>query len=135
MSNNTAVVTGFFRDVTTDGLYPAVRKHGSENFSWWICGAGDVTPMLPALSDAFRKHLNEDGLRLIPSRMICEGDQVAVEAQSDCTLRDGTVYRNTFCYWLTLSDGRITHLREYLDLNYGSQTIGAILADAFGAPA
>ena len=130
MDTNKAIVAAFFRDVSAKGLQQAARDHGTDDFSWWICGMGDVTEQLPSLSKAFTKIFDERGMVIKPIRMICEGDHVAVEAVTECRLRKGDEYKNTISYWITLSASRIVRLREYFDSAYGQKVIGSALADA-----
>ncbi len=130
MTDNKSIITAFLKDVSTLGMQEAVREHGTHNFSWWICGMGDVTQQLPQLSEAFKKIFDERGMVITPLRMIGDGDYVAVEAMTNSRLRDGTEYKNTISYWMTLSGGKIVSSREYFDSAYGQKVIGAALADA-----
>jgi ketosteroid isomerase-like protein len=130
METNKATVAAFFEDISAKGMLEAVRDHGTDDFSWWICGMGDVTQQLPHLSRAFKKIFDERGMVISPLRMISEGDHVTVEAVTDCRLRNGDEYRNTISHWITLSGSKIASLREYFDGAYGERVIGSALAAA-----
>lgn len=130
MTDNKTIVTAFLKDVSVKGMQEAVREYGTHDFSWWICGMGDVTQQLPQLSEAFKKIFDERGMVITPLRMIGDGDYVTVEALTDCKLRDGTEYKNTLSYWITLSGGKIASSREYFDSAYGQKVIGAALGAA-----
>jgi ketosteroid isomerase-like protein len=132
MDRNKDLVATYFTDMSAKGMQQALREHGTDDFSWWICGIGDMTPHIPRLSAAFDKHFDERRMVINPIRMISEGDEVAVEAVSDSTFRNGNKYQNTICYWITVSGSKIVHVREYLDNVYGAQAIAPILADVFG---
>lgn len=134
MDSNKALVATYFSDMSTKGMQQAIREHGTDDFSWWICGIGDMTPHIPRLSDAFDKHFDERRMLIKPIRMISEGDAVAVEAVSDSTFRNGDKYQNTISYWITVSGSKLVRVREYLDNVYGAQAIAPILADVFGDP-
>jgi ketosteroid isomerase-like protein len=130
MDTNKATVAAFFKDIAAKGMLEAFRVHGTDDFSWWICGMGNVTQQLPYLSGAFKRIFDERGMVITPLRMIGEGDYVTVEAMTDSRLRNGDEYRNTISYWITLSGSRIASVREYFDSAYGERVIGAALATA-----
>ncbi|MGK2912103.1 MAG: nuclear transport factor 2 family protein [Sphingobium sp.] len=130
MHDNKAIVAAFLKEVSTKGMLEAVRTYRSDDFSWWICGMGDVTQQLPHLSAAFQKIFDERGMVITPLRMIGEGDYVAVESLTDCTLHNGEEYKNTISYWITLSDSKIVRISEYFDSAYGQKVIGPALAEA-----
>ncbi|MEM9462759.1 MAG: nuclear transport factor 2 family protein [Myxococcota bacterium] len=56
-----------------------------------------------------------EGMRLTPTGWTAEGDRVAVEIESNGTKANGTVYNNRYHFLVTLRDGKITALREYMD--------------------
>ena len=56
-----------------------------------------------------------DGLRLTPTGWTVEGDRVALEMESYGVRASGTVYNNLYHFLVTLSDDKITALREYMD--------------------
>lgn len=49
------------------------------------------------------------------TRILAEGDVVVVEALGAVTLKSGKAYNNTYCFVITMKDGRMTEVREYLD--------------------
>jgi ketosteroid isomerase-like protein len=130
METNKTTVAAFFRDISAKGMLEAVRDHGTDDFSWWICGMGDVTQQLPHLSEAFKKIFDDRGMVINPLRMISDGDYVTVEAVTDCRLRNGDEYRNTISQWITLSGSKIISLHECFDGSYGERVIGSALATA-----
>ncbi|WP_176598961.1 MULTISPECIES: nuclear transport factor 2 family protein [Sphingobium] len=130
MNDNKAVVTAFLAAVSAKGMMEAVREYGSDDFCWWICGMGDVTPQLPHLSAAFQKIFDGRGMVITPLRLIGEGDYVAVESLTDCRLHNGDEYKNTISHWIALSDSKIVRIAEYFDSAYGQKVIGAALGEA-----
>jgi ketosteroid isomerase-like protein len=51
-----------------------------------------------------------------PTGLVAEGDRVAVEAESEATLKNGKVYRNEYSLVFEfVGDGRISRIREYTD--------------------
>lgn len=64
-----------------------------------------------------------DGLRLTPTGWTVEGDRVAMEMESYGTKANGTVYNNFYHFLVTLKDGKITAIREYMDTLHLKQVL------------
>src|SRR5712671_941422 len=60
----------------------------------------------------------ENGLKMTVSSSIAEGDQLAVEVESAGDLRNGRKYRQQYHFAITLRDGKIAAVREYLDTHH-----------------
>jgi hypothetical protein len=60
----------------------------------------------------------KNGLRMTPTGMVAEGDRVAVEAESYGELANGRVYDQRYHFLMTIRDGRIAEVREYLDTQH-----------------
>lgn len=56
-----------------------------------------------------------DGLEMKVVSSIAEGDRVAVEVESKGDLRNGRQYRQQYHFAITLRDGKIAVVHEYLD--------------------
>ncbi len=56
-----------------------------------------------------------DGLEMTVLSSIAEGDRVAVEVESKGDLRNGRQYRQQYHFAITLRDGKIAVVHEYLD--------------------
>ncbi|MBC2637759.1 MULTISPECIES: nuclear transport factor 2 family protein [unclassified Rhodococcus (in: high G+C Gram-positive bacteria)] len=131
MKQNEQIVTDFFRDMSAKGMQQAVKGYGTDDFTWWINGLGDLTDQIPKLSEAFAKHFDERQMLINPIRMISDGDFVAVEAKSGSRFRNGDAYENAISYWITFSGTKISSLHEYLDNVYGTEALAPILADVY----
>lgn len=59
-----------------------------------------------------------DGMKLTPTGWTVEGDRVALEMESYGELANGKVYNNHYHFLVTVSDGKITALREYMDTHH-----------------
>lgn len=70
-------------------------------------GIGDL---MGTVKEAF-----PEGMRLTPTGWTAEGDRVAVEMESYGKKTNGTVYNNHYHFLVTLRDGKLTALREYMD--------------------
>ena len=57
-------------------------------------------------------------------QLIAEGDKVVAEMQGRSRRKDGKDYNNTYCIILTVHDGKIREMREYLDTELVTQVFG-----------
>jgi len=55
------------------------------------------------------------GLKFHVDNLIAEGDQVVLEGRGEAPKADGGSYDNTYCIVVTIRDGKISQIREYLD--------------------
>ncbi len=60
----------------------------------------------------------KDGLKMTVKGLIAEGDKVAVEVESYGELQNGRVYNNEYHFSMTIRDGKISEVREYLDTQH-----------------
>ena len=58
------------------------------------------------------------GLRMKVHSLIAEGDKVALEVESHGELRNGRVYENQYHALITVRDGRIAEVKEYMDTQH-----------------
>lgn len=65
--------------------------------------------------------------------LIAEGDQVALEGRGEAPKFDGGSYDNTYCIVVTVRDGEILQIREYLDTELATATFGSQLANSWAA--
>jgi uncharacterized protein len=63
-------------------------------------------------------------IRMNLTNVTAENDTVIVEAKGEARTRDGRSYRNTYCFVLTLANGKITESREYMDTQLVKATFG-----------
>lgn len=57
-------------------------------------------------------------MRMTVRGMIAEGVKIAVEVVGDARLRDGRRYQNEYHFLITVRDGKISAVREYLDTQH-----------------
>ena len=62
--------------------------------------------------------------RMIPINALAEGDQVVVEFEGQGRTKDGRDYNNRYCSVFRVVNGRITHIREYLDTDLTRSVFG-----------
>lgn len=127
IAQNKAIVADFF--VTfSKGDVAGVLDRMHDDGSWWVSGAIDgmsgTYPKadLAGLLEGARALYREGALRIEPAVMTAEGDRVAVEARSFATLADGRIYANSYHFLITLRDGQVETVREYMDTIHARET-------------
>ena len=97
----------------------------ADDATWWIAGKPEQQPaagahtkeQMAALLSNMMNQLS-DGLRMTVKGVVAEGDRVAVEVESDGELRNGRRYSQQYHFVLTIRDGKIISVREYLDTQH-----------------
>lgn len=94
----------------------------TDDATWWIGGKPALFPVCGLKTKAQIGELlmslvptTKDGLAITPKGMVAEGDKVAVEAESYGILGNGRTYNNEYHFLLTVRDGKIAAVKEYLD--------------------
>jgi ketosteroid isomerase-like protein len=97
----------------------------TDDVTWRIPGKTELnsaagTYAKERLERLFRRMFSqlEDGLKMTVLGVIAEGNQVAVEVESSGDLRNGRRYRQQYHFAITLRDGKIAAVREYLDTQH-----------------
>ena len=62
--------------------------------------------------------------RMTPINAVAEGDQVVVEFEGEGRTKDGRDYNNRYCSVFRIANGRIIHIREYLDTDLTRSVFG-----------
>jgi ketosteroid isomerase-like protein len=52
-----------------------------------------------------------------------EGDKVAVEAESHANMKSGKTYQNKYHFLITIQDGKIQAVKEYLDTAHADDVL------------
>ena len=97
----------------------------TDDATWWIAGNPDQLPVAGEHSKEriARLFYNmagqlKDGLKLTVKSSIAEGDRVALEVESLGELQNGRIYNQQYHLLITISDGKISAVREYLDTQH-----------------
>ena len=97
----------------------------ADDVRWWIAGKPDAQPASGEhdkrwMARLFHNMTSQlDGAMQMTVRgLIAEGDKVAVEVVGDGKLLDGRRYQNEYHLLLTIRDGKIAAVREYLDTQH-----------------
>jgi uncharacterized protein len=124
---NKAVVARFI-DVFSSGDVPALIAMMTDDSSWWVSGRIDgLSGTYPRdefarLVEGAKAAYKTGALKITPSGMVAEGDKVAVEAESWAETVDGRVYNNFYHWLVTVRDGKIASVKEYMDTMHAKQT-------------
>jgi len=101
----------------------AIREIVAPDAGWWVLGVGTLD--LDTLIAQTKALL---GIARVAETTItgttAEGDRVAVESRGNFEFEDGRAYRNSYHHLFELRDGRVTAVREYLDLRVTEATFG-----------
>lgn len=81
-------------------------------------GPAQVTQFVTGVLEVF-----PEGLSFTLHGMIAEGDQVAVEATAKGMHISGAMYEQDYHFVITIKDGQISRLKEYLDTEVVTQVI------------
>lgn len=118
---NKQLVAEFFAHFKRKDVQGALDRM-TPDATWWIGGKPELFPICGLKTKAQISELlmqlvptTRDGLAITPKRMVAEGDKVAVEAESLGVLGNGRTYNNEYHFLITVRDGKIASVREYLD--------------------
>jgi ketosteroid isomerase-like protein len=97
----------------------------ADDATWWIAGkradlAAAGVHDKEQIAGVFHRMAGrlKDGLRMSVTSSIAEGDHVALEVVSHGELQNGRVYENEYHTVMTIRDGKIREVREYLDTQH-----------------
>jgi uncharacterized protein len=97
-----------------------MTSFGTHRFARTFHGKDDLMKnFVPGLRERL------DGtIKLHVTNIVAEGDHVVVEAQGEGRTKDGRDYNNLYCNVLTMKDGKIAEIREYLDTEMAKAIFG-----------
>ncbi len=97
----------------------------TDDATWWIAGKAGQIPVsgLHSKEQISRLFYNmasqlKDGLKMTIKGLLAEGDQVALEVESYGELKNGRIYQQEYHLLVTLRDGKVCAVREYLDTQH-----------------
>jgi ketosteroid isomerase-like protein len=65
-----------------------------------------------------------DGIKVHTDSLTAEGDRVVMEARGEASTKDGRPYNNSYCIVITVRDGKVAAVREYLDAELVTSVFG-----------
>ena len=132
-AQNKQLVHYVFTELAEGNLQPLVA-HMADDVRWVITGRSAWSQtwvgkeaVVHNLFGLLRERI-AGRIRIVPRRLVADGDTVVVEARGANTTRDGAFYDNSYCWVIRLQDGQIKELREYADTEFMTRALGAPLA-------
>lgn len=126
--SNKAVVTQFCA-AFSKGDPQGIVDFMTDDVNYWILGRRDLIRSAGDHTKAEMKRIFElmnertsAPMTFTLKSMIAEGDEVALEAESYAELKNGRVYNNRYHLRIKLRDGKLAHIREYLDTQHAYET-------------
>jgi len=124
LEDNKAVACRFFERFDANDIEGALDTL-ADDATWWIAGkpAGLAAAGVhdkKQIAGVFQRIAGrlKDGLRMRVKSSIAEGDRVALEVVSHGELRNGRLYENEYHTLMTIRDGKIREVREYMDTQH-----------------
>ena len=124
IESNKKVATEFLNRFDAGDLAGALDAM-TDDATWWIAGKPDQLPAAGLHSKAQLAKLEQtmgrqlkNGLKMTVKGLIAEGDKVAVEVESYGELQNGRIYNQEYHMLMTIRDGKISAVREYLDTQH-----------------
>ena len=124
--DNKDIVTGFFQQVTNSNMQKAFELL-DDNVIWWIPGSlpfsGSKTKeqyfqVVSAIQKGF-----PTGFSIVVTSLIAEGNKVAAEAESSGRHVNGKDYNNKYHFLFEIASGKISSVKEYMDMLHLYQLI------------
>ncbi len=121
IEENKLLAHQFIDHFTTNDIAGALNLM-TDDATWWIAGKSDLLPAAGLYNKERIARLLynmvsqlPNGLKMTVKSLVAEGDKVSMEAESYGELRNGRVYNQEYHFLLTILDGRIKEVKEYLD--------------------
>jgi uncharacterized protein len=103
----------------------------ADDFRWIISGNGRwsriydgkqavLTELFPTLRERI-----EGRIRMIPQRILADGDHVVVESRGDNVTKTGRRYDNSYCFVFRVAGGKLAEVTEYMDTELVTSSLGA----------
>jgi len=92
----------------------------SDDVVWWVqgdwpgSGAHNGKDSMRNLLAALKAGI-AGNIQFTPGHLTAEDDRVALEMTSSAVLKNGKHYNNTYHFLMTVKDGKICRVKEYLD--------------------
>ena len=124
LEENRRIAIDFFQRIGRKDVAGALALL-ADDVNYWILGGTVATPSAgdhtkEQMSKLFHIMMKafKDGLRMNVKGSTAEGDRVALELESRGELKNGRVYQQKYHVLMTVRDGRIVSVREYLDTQH-----------------
>src|SRR4030095_4533765 len=122
--DNKRLAAEFFARFSANDIAGALETM-TDDATWWIAGKKEQLPAAgihrkEQIARLFHNMADrlKDGLKLTVKGSIAEGDKVAVEVGSYGERQNARVYNQEYHLLMTIRDGKISAVREYLDTQH-----------------
>lgn len=124
IEENKTLASEFFACFSANDIAGALAMM-TDDATWWISGKREHLPAAglhskEQIAGLFYRMSDQllNGLKMTVKGLIAEGDKVAVEVESHGELRNGRSYNNEYHLLMTIRDGKISEVKEYLDTQH-----------------
>jgi uncharacterized protein len=121
---NRGIAESFYQRFDANDI-PGALDLMADDLSFWIAGRPEAIPSAGAhtkaeMADLFRRMTRrlKGGLRMTVKEVTAEGERVALEVESYGELLNGRVYQQEYHALMTIRDGKIASVREYMDTQH-----------------
>lgn len=121
MTRNKEIAWSYFELLNDHRIEDALQVLHDEG-SFWSLRTRLSTPT-PQQKDYIRAVLDDAPMQFTLHNAIEDGDQIALEMSSHAEMADGFVYEQLYCFVISIRDGKIFELREYLDTRLAQELI------------
>lgn len=118
---NKALVAEAFTAFSQGDARPFLRLMTAE-VEWEVVGSADwgrvyqgKKSVIEELLSPLASQIEGGSVAITATSILGEGDRVVVEGQGRSTTIRGEPYDNRYCFVLTIGDGRISRVTEYMD--------------------
>ena len=124
---NKQLVESFWQEFS-QGNYQNALDMMASDATWWVAGktllSGEYTKeeFTDLLSSVSSQAPN--GIKVIPSSMTAEENRVSMEATSYAEISNGKTYHNEYHFLITIADGKLVKIKEYLDTEHVTEVFG-----------
>lgn len=120
-SDNKALVAQAFESFAQGDARPFLRLMTAE-VEWEVVGSADwgrvyrgKAAVIEELLSPLAAQVEGGSVAISATSILADGDRVVVEGQGRATTIRGEPYDNRYCFVLSLADGRIVRVTEYMD--------------------
>jgi ketosteroid isomerase-like protein len=111
-------------DLLTQGRIDEALDLLDDEGTFWNVRTRRTTP-IPEMRPYIRSVFESVPMKFTLHDAIEGNDRAALEVESHAVRSDGGTYNNLYCFVITVRDGKVLHLREYLDTKAAQDMIDA----------
>ena len=123
-AENKRIAADFFGRFTANDVAGALAMM-SDDATWWIVGKRELNPSAgeydkQRIAKLFYRMTGQlkGPLSFTVKGAIAEGDKVAIELVGRGELKNGRIYNNEYHLLMSIRDGKVVQVREYLDTQH-----------------